>query len=58
MCCPQIRWTDAESKCVAMGGHLVSILNRDEAEYVHYMLTSVWWSYPSLIYIGEETYTV
>ena len=45
-------WLQAEDHCVEMGGHLVSIQNTDELQFIHYMLTTKWKSNEKDVFIG------
>ncbi|XP_070548208.1 uncharacterized protein [Ptychodera flava] len=47
-----LRWTEAEMKCVHHGGHLVSIKTYQEMMFLHYMLTTDWFTGNSEVYIG------
>ncbi|XP_022083821.1 uncharacterized protein LOC110975554 [Acanthaster planci] len=47
-----IRWDDASSICEDQQATLVSIKDRDEADYIHFMLTTVWTTESQNTYIG------
>ena len=54
-----LTWHAAESHCADLtpGGHLVSITNQNEANFIHQMLTSTWSDLTDAganIYIGEK----
>lgn len=37
----KLTWLEAERRCKTIGGHLVSIGNIDEMEYIHYLVTVI-----------------
>ena len=46
-------WFEAEENCMQSNGHLVSIHDVDEAEFIQYMMTSNWTQSSSKTYIGN-----
>ena len=48
-----LTWHDAEKACQEKGGHLVSIRNTAEAQFIHFMMTSNWTEPLSSVYIGN-----
>ena len=48
-----IRWTDAERSCTTEGAHLVSILDVDEMQFLHYKLVTDWLTEENKTYIGN-----
>ena len=55
-----LSWQEAENRCqrLAEGGHLTSIRNAQEAQFIHYMLTSTWAKPEANVYIGKYEWTV
>ncbi|XP_070532232.1 uncharacterized protein [Ptychodera flava] len=47
-----LRWTEAEADCFNDGGHLVSIKSYHEMVFLHYKLTTDWFTGNSDVYIG------
>ncbi len=49
-----LRWTEAEHMCSDMGGHLTSIKDYKEMNFLHYKLTTDWFTGDTNTYIGTE----
>ncbi|XP_077989864.1 uncharacterized protein LOC144444325 [Glandiceps talaboti] len=47
-----LTWMEAEQKCVDRGSHLLSILDREEMDFIAYALVRQWWSGDASTYIG------
>jgi hypothetical protein len=48
-----LTWHEAADMCATHNAHLVSIGDKDEMAYIHYVMATVWYTMGSEAYIGE-----
>ena len=53
-----LRWTSAENSCREPGGHLVSIRDKEDMDFIHSLIIDNGPSRASKIYIGEYRFCV